>query len=116
MGRTIKNQNTRRPKPVEKIQLSEKHIHLRVFLVILLLAVAAVSFTYALTSYLKEETGWKVIKVSSAAKANVGDEFTFQYELGGGETSATAEYKALTILYSDAAVKAYEIFSADESF
>lgn len=50
MGRTIKNQNTRRPKPVEKIQLSEKHIHLRVFLVILLLAVAAVSFTYALTS------------------------------------------------------------------
>lgn len=116
MGRTIKNQNTRRPKPVEKIQLSEKHIHLRIFLVILLLAVAAVSFTYALTSYLKEETGWKVIKVSSAAKANVGDEFTFQYELGGGETSATAEYKALTILYSDAAVKAYEIFSADESF
>lgn len=93
MGRTIKNQNTRRPKPVEKIQLSEKHIHLRVFLVILLLAVAAVSFTYALTSYLKEETGWKVIKVSSAAKANVGDEFTFQYELGGGETSATAEYQ-----------------------
>ena len=71
MGRTIKNQNTRRPKPVEKIQLSEKHIHLRIFLVILLLAVAAVSFTYALTSYLKEETGWKVIKVSSAAKANV---------------------------------------------
>lgn len=116
MGRTIKNQNTRRPKPVEKIQLSEKHIHLRIFLVILLLAVAAVSFTYALTSYLKEETGWKVIKVSSAAKANVGDEFTFQYELGGGETSATAEYKALTILYSDATVKAYEIFSADESF
>ena len=116
MGRTIKNQNIRRPKPVEKIRLSEKHLYLRVFLVILLLAVAAVSFTYALTSYLKEDTGWKVIKVSSAAKANVGDEFTFQYELGGGETSATAEYKALTILYSDAAVKAYEIFSADESF
>lgn len=116
MGRTVKNQNTQRPKPVEKIRLSEKHIYLRVFLVILLLAVAAVSFTYALTSCFKEETGWKVIKVSSAAKANVGDEFTFQYELGGGETSATVEYKALTILYSDAMVKAYEIFNADESF
>ena len=62
---------------MEKIRLSEKHLYLRVFLVILLLAVAAVSFTYALTSYLKEDTGWKVIQVSSAAKANVGDELPF---------------------------------------
>ena len=92
MGRTIKNQNTRRPKPVEKIQLSEKHIHLRVFLVILLLAVAAVSFTYALTSYLKEETGWKVIKVSSAAKANVGDEFTLVYNDNTKSTSIHLGY------------------------
>lgn len=90
MGRTIKKQNLPGDRSRSKKPTFGKAYLLRVFLVILLLAVAAVSFTYALTSYLKEETGWKVIKVSSAAKANVGDEFTFQYELGGGETSATA--------------------------
>ena len=52
---------------------------------ILLLAVAAVSLTYALTSYLKEETGWKVIKVSSAAKANVEDDLPFSMSWAEGK-------------------------------
>lgn len=116
MGRTIKNRNVPRPKPVQRILLSEDHVRGRGVLLILLLTVATVAFLYAMLSYLRVESGFREIEANATDGRSCSDEFTFQYELGGGEVSATAEYKAVAALYTEAAEKAYALFQVDESF
>jgi hypothetical protein len=60
--------------------------------------------------------GWEEISVSASAELNCGDDFTFRYHLGAGETSATAERKALTVVYTDIMESAFRMFSAEETF
>ena len=115
MGRTVRD-NRPNLKPVTKVELSEEHVGIRIFVVVLLIAVAAAAFAYSLYSCSRVESGWTQIKVDSALGASCGDELVFMYELGAGNMSATAENKALSLLYSEAAVQAYKIFNADISF
>lgn len=115
MGRTVRD-NRPNLKPVTKVELSEEHVGIRIFVVVLLIAVAAAAFAYSLYSCSRVESGWTQIKVDSASGASCGDELVFMYELGAGNMSATAENKALSLLYSEAAVQAYKIFNADISF
>ena len=44
------------------------------------------------------------------------DDYIFRYYVGAAGVNATAEKKALTLLYTDSIVKVYKIFSSDESF
>ena len=41
MGRTVKDPNRRQPKPVQKVQLSEKNVGRRIVLVVLFLAIGS---------------------------------------------------------------------------
>lgn len=104
------------PKPVKKIELSEKHFSRRLFLAILLFVVGCAAMIWGISGFFSGQNGWTEIAVRSDAEINCGEDFTFLYELGAGEESATVEQKKVSKIYSDAAVEAYEAFNADESF
>lgn len=96
----------------ETIELSEKRIKLRVVLLILAVAAAAVSFAYGINALFSTEPGVREI-TALTGEMNSGDEFTFYYHLGAGETSATEEQKAVRSLYTQAVTDAFQLFSAD---
>ena len=119
MGRTVRGGNrnhTPNVRPVQKVELSEKNTRQRFIAVIVLLVIASGAFMYALNGLMSNDSGWTNIEVGSSAEINCGDDFIFQYYVGAAGVNATAEKKALTLLYTDSIVKAYKMFSSDESF
>ena len=119
MGRTTRGgsrNHTPNVRPVQKVELSDKNTKQRLIAVIVCLLVASAAFIYALNGLMTTDSGWTSIEASSSAETNCGDDFIFQYYIGASGVDATAERKALTILYTDIMVKAYEIFHNDESF
>ena len=101
-------------RPVQRIELSESHVKLRMILIVVLLAIATVSIVIALSSALKTEPGWQEIRVASV-KMNCGEDFTLSYDFTNAGSAATAQSKALTTLYSTACEDAFRIFSPDVS-
>lgn len=103
-------------KPVEKIELSEKHIGWRIAFFILFLVIAAAAFASCVGTFFSVEPGWHEIEADSAGEANCGSEFVFMYYLGGSGVDATAENKALKIVYTDACERAHKLFHNKEIF
>ena len=116
MGRTVKDPNRRRPKPVQKVQLSEKNVGRRIVLVVLFLALGSGFLVYAFMNFLRGDSGWREISVKAGAELNCSEDFTLKYNVGAGGVSAGGEAKALSLIYTDAAVKSYRLFNIDESF
>ena len=113
MGRTARDKrDLPHPEPVERIELSEKHVGLRVAAVILFLALGLGTIAYALFSLLDSKTGWVTIEANNGSLGDVCKEFVFQYRLGAADLSPTEEKKALTLLYGEAVRRAYQIFVA----
>ena len=98
--------------PVQKIELTDKNIKLRLAAAVLFLIVAVTAFTYGIVGFLKGEAGWREIEVYSTAGVTCGEDFVFLYEVGSQESVST-EVRNVTTLYSNAAKSAYEIFNAD---
>lgn len=103
-------------KPVEKIELSEKHIGWRIAFFILFLVIAASAFASCVGTFFSVEPGWHEIETDSAGEANCGNEFVFMYYLGGSGIDATAENKALKIVYTDVCERAHKLFHNKEMF
>ena len=119
MGRTVRGgsrNHTPNVRPVQKVELSEKNTRQRLIAVIVLLVIASGAFMYALNGLMSNDSGWTNIEASSSAEIHCGDDYIFRYYVGAAGVNATAEKKALTLLYTDSIVKAYKIFSSDESF
>lgn len=111
MGRTVKNRTPIHPKPVEKIELSSEHIGLRAAAALIFLVLGASALAYTFVNFLNGEKGWREINVSSGA-VTCADDFIFMYDVGSGG-SVHSENRTLTLLYSELAKKAYEVFSAE---
>lgn len=90
-------------------ELSDKNRTVRWILIGLLLAVGAVAVISGLISVLYTPAGWQMVE-SSSTKLNCAYAFAFQYDLGAGEKSASAESKELSLLYGDLADKAWALF------
>lgn len=103
-------------KPVKKIELSEKHFHIRLIAVILLIALAAGAFVYGIYSYFNVDAGWTEITAESSSDINCGDDFVFLYNLGAGKNSAKSDLNEATEIYTNAVVKAYRLFNTNEGF
>ncbi len=117
MGRTARdNRDRAHPRPGEKIQLSEDHIGRRLFAAVLLLVIGAVALASAVSGMFSAQEGWQAIEASSSQGPTCAGELVFLYELGAGESSAAAEGRALTALYSDACRRLYQLFHTVESF
>lgn len=110
MKRTAKD-NTPNLRPVQRIELSEKHYKLRLAAAVLLLAMAAVSITVGITSLLSRGSGWNAVEASSSTE-NCANEFVFQYYFEGKGMAASAEYKNVSAAYSEACEKAFKLFNA----
>ena len=102
-------------KPVEKVELSERHARWRFAAAVFLLAFGVAALLYAFMNFLSGDPGWREIE-ASATKENCGGEFAFLYNLGASGLSARTENRALTKLYSEASEKAYQIFNSDQEF
>lgn len=115
MGRSARD-NRPRIKPVEKIQLSEENVGLRIAAVAVLLLLGAWALAYAFGQLFAVDPGWQTIEAGTSDGPNCGEEFVFLYELGTEGRSARDESRALTELYTQACRKAFQLFNADESF
>lgn len=120
MGRTVRSRNFDRApyvKPVEKVELSEKNLKWRIFLVVLLIMIAAGSFAYGVNAFLSRNAGWQEINANSRNDAaNCSQDFVFMYNLGASGAGATVEGKAIVALYTDATEQAYQLFHTKEGF
>lgn len=94
------------------IPLPENKLKLRTALVIALIVLAVASFAFGVNSLVGTDAGMAEITVLSG-EMNVGDDFTFYYNLGFGGADATDERREVRSLYSQAATDALEIFSSD---
>ena len=111
----MREERPRGLKPVQSIEVSDRHTRPRVILLFALIAVALIAFGFLLYGLLTEDPGWIEVEASSR-ELHCGDEFIFSYCLGEGELSPTEEKRALQLKYSAAAVHAYRVFNRHESF
>lgn len=115
MGRTA---NDHRPnlKPVTKVALDERYAGLRIAFVVVLILIAGCAFAYGVMSLLQSDPGWEEIEANSGSVGTYADEFVLLYELGAGDTSPTAEKKALTLVYTEALQSNFQRFNYDREF
>mgnify|MGYP000381736068 CR=1 FL=1 len=115
MKRYAAERSANQPKPVEKVEVKEGGTKKRIVLLIVAILVALGAFTYAISTLVTVEKGWRVIEATSASEMNCAQDFTFQYYLGGSGANAAAENKELSMLYTKATEDAYQIFNAREA-
>lgn len=119
MGRTTRRDNRDVPhmKPVEKVQLSEKHVRLRIALVIIFFVIGVSALIYCLLSFLGGgDGGWREIAASSSGQEHCGGEFVFRYDIEGDGFAVRGQSRALTDLYTEAMIQAYQLFNSQYSF
>ena len=93
--------------PRARIELSGKHLWLRIILVVALVGMAAGFFGQAIHAALTPEPGWQQIK--AAAQVPMAGELTLEYYLTPGQE------KALTGLYTQAMEEASRLFDGEAS-
>ncbi len=111
MGRTARDKTELRPKPVKKIELSDKNVKLRIIAAALFLLIGAALIAFSVNNFLSPDLGWVEIEAYAANDVDCSEEFVFLYNL-----KSAAEEKAVRTLYSDAALKCYRLFNESESF
>lgn len=111
MGRIARDRSSQHPKPVERIELSEKNVGLRLVIVAVLIFVAVISFGYGVSQIFSVDSGWTEIEADSDADMNCGNEFVLMYQLGSrDDMTITAENKGIIALYTEVMEDAYQIF------
>lgn len=106
------------PSVPERIDVREDNIKKRTAAAVLLAAVGIFALVWAVNGLLSRPAGWTEIEADTADQASCAGEFQFYYNAGADGGSPTEQIKALTGLYTEAAVAAEKRFSAsvaDES-
>ena len=101
----------KKKKQQEIIEVKEiKNPKRRLRLVIILMVIAAGFFAYGTISYLNRETGWEDINTNE--NTPLSQNIHLRYYLG---RNANADYRNVTLTYTDTMKKASAIFLLDES-
>lgn len=103
----------REPRPIQRVELSEKNKSLRLIAAIALFVIGIVGITLGITRALKQDTGWQRVQVEPQQR-NCSDQFVLQYNFAGSGAQATAVSQKLQTSYSEACIKAYQLFTPDE--
>lgn len=103
----------RDPKPIQRMELSEKNKTLRIIAAIALFVIGVVGITLGITSALKQDTGWQRVQITTQERS-CSESFLLQYDFSGSGAQATAVSRQLQQIYADACVHAYQQFTADE--
>lgn len=104
----------REPKPITRVEISEKNQTLRIVAAVLLLVIGAVGITVGIMSLLNKETGWQNVQ-ANVQERNCSEQFLLQYNFAGSGAEATALNTQLQTAYGEACVKAYQLFTPDEA-
>ena len=112
---SAKERKTYQPAPVSTIELSDQHSTGRLVLVVFLLILAGVAFYFAIKARATAAPGWQKIDAVTT-EASCADEFTLYYSVGAEGRDATADFRAVTALYTNAALHAYRIFHPEQEF
>ena len=110
MGRTGRDKRPNLPR-IERIELNEEHLGLRLLAAGVLLAIGIALLTYAVTRLLSPEAEWMNIQANTSNGTTCAEEFTFLYH-----PHDTADRKAVTLLYTELCRTAYEQFHELEAF
>lgn len=114
MGKSARSRREPYVKPVTRIALPEVNVKGRVILIVALLMAAAIAIGYGLLSVLNQQPGWGEVETASD-RPNCSTDFVFNYDFSASGSSATADRKRLTALYTEATENAYRIFSSSLS-
>ncbi len=102
---------------MERIELSQENVGRRIVIVLILVLVAGAAFAYGVSQLFSAQTGWQAIEGAANQGPTCAGELVFLYELGvDGSTSAAAEGRAVTELYSGACRTLYQLFHPSEEF
>ena len=101
---------------VEKVELPNKHLHLRIIGAVLLVVLAAVFIGRAVAGVFANPGGWTTIEPKVSADSNGSLELMLQYELGRDGNNPAVEQKRIAKLYTDACTEAYRLFSGTKEF
>lgn len=103
----------KKEKPVfREIFLSDENRKLRIILLCVFLGIAVVAIATGLMDFLSVDPGWQEVECLSDG-VNCSQDFTLQYYFADSGAAATAVQKDLTNLYTEAAHKAYWMFTPD---
>ncbi len=117
MDRSKWQRKANHPKPVERVELSEKNIGLRFAIVAALIIIAVLAFGYGVSQLFSIEEGFRAISADSSAETNSSEEFVFLYNVGSrSDMTPVAEHKAVVALYTDVMVKSHKLFHTNQSF
>lgn len=103
----------REPKPVQRVELTEKNRKLRIIAAVALLVIGLVGIGVGITQALGREPGWQQVEITTQER-NCSSEFMLQYNFSDSGAQATAVNRKLLAAYEEACVKAYQLFTADE--
>lgn len=103
----------KKDKPVfREIFLSDENRKLRIILLCVFLGIAVVAIATGLMDFLSVDPGWQEVECLSDG-VNCSQDFTLQYYFTDSGAAATAVKKDLTNIYTEAAHKAYWMFTPD---
>ncbi len=100
MNRTARDKTLDRPRPVERIELSEGNPRRKLILVCVLLAIALAAFGYGISQMLRTDAGWTTIEVRGSGSLDCSRDFVFQYDFTG-DRHASSDAKAMTRYYTE---------------
>ena len=103
-------------KPVQKIELSEKGVTKRAILAVALLAFGLIFIGYSVYNWLSRDNGWTKIEPTKITAESAAADLNLIYELGVSDMASTAEYKAVSALYTELCANAFRIFHADYGY
>ena len=103
-------------KPVQKIELSEKGVTKRAILAVALLAFGLMFIGYSVYNWLSRDNGWTRIEPTKITAESAATDLNLLYELGVSDMASTAEYKAVSTLYTELCANAFRIFHADYGY
>lgn len=104
----------REPRPVTRVELTDKNRKLRLIAVVALLVIGAVGIALGFVNFLNQDTGWQPVQVTPQERS-CSESFILRYNFSGSGAEATAINRKLEAAYGEATVKAYQLFTPDES-
>lgn len=104
----------RAPK-VKKVELSDKHIVLRIILVVVFLAAGITGIFFGVKSCSEVPGGWTVIK-ANVKEDNCSTDFVFNYNLGKSSVGTYQEKTLLEKNFSEYSIYTYKIFNPDKTY
>ena len=95
------------------LEVSNDNKKLRLIFLIAFIVLAAVAFAVGVSQIGAKKPGWTEVEPSGIPES-VFNEYTLYYKLGESDKSATAEYKEVARVYSNALATAYAAFDSTE--